>query len=62
MQFISQLRNMFLELSKQHATDKTKVYISSLLNDPNYCVGFILNERYSNIPPVISVPSLNRLK
>lgn len=52
---------MFLELSKQHATEQTKTYLTSVLNNPANEVGYIINERYLNLPPAVSVPLLKKL-
>lgn len=62
IKFKSQLRNYILELSKQHATEIAKNSIHSVLNDPKNSVGLIINERYLNLPPTISVPSFTKLK
>lgn len=58
----SQLRNSILELSKEHATEVAKNSLHSVLNDPKNSVGLIINERYLNLPPTISVPSFSKLK
>lgn len=62
MTFKNQLRNYVLELSTQHATEIAKNSIHSIMNDPKNSVGLIINERYLNLPPTISVPSFTKLK
>lgn len=59
--FVAQLKTLFLELSKQHATEQTKTYLTSVLNNPANEVGYIINERYLNLPPAVSVPLLKKL-
>lgn len=49
-------------MSESYATEKTKEYIQTIFDDDNNSIGFIINERYLNLPPVISVQSFSKLK
>lgn len=51
-----------LELSKQHGENNISDFINNLLNDNNRPVGLLINERYVNIPPAISVPLLQSIR
>lgn len=61
---VQQLRSYFSNLKKQSGsgTDQALSYISSIIDDPQKTVGLIINERYSNLPSEISVPSFTKLK
>ncbi|XKL66200.1 hypothetical protein PGB90_009620 [Kerria lacca] len=62
VRFVNQLKNNLIELSESYATEKTKEYIQTIFDDDNNSIGFIINERYLNLPPVISVQSFSKLK
>ncbi len=49
-------------MAKQHAIERTKEYITSIFEDTTKSVGYIINERYLNLPPALSVPSFPKLK
>lgn len=51
-----------LELSKQHGENNISDFINNLLNDNQKPVGLLINERYVNIPPPISVPLLQSIR
>lgn len=59
---VEQLHSLMLELSKQHSDDKTSNFISELLKDKKKPVALLINERYVNIPPAISVPLLQAIR
>lgn len=45
-----------IALSKEHGDQNTCQFIENLLNDESKPVALLINERYVNIPPPISVP------
>lgn len=53
---VEQLHKLLLELSKEHGDANTSEFIENLLNDDKKPVALLINERYINIPPPISVP------
>ncbi|XP_018903085.2 protein BCCIP homolog [Bemisia tabaci] len=59
-QCTKQLRKFILSLAKDHAEDYSAVE-SLLSNDTSAPVGLIINERFINIPPQISVPLFESL-
>lgn len=58
---VEQLHKLMLDLSKQHGENNTSTFISDLLGDDNKPVALLINERYVNIPPPISVPLLQSI-
>jgi len=58
---VEQLHKLMLDLSKQHSENNTSTFISDLLSDNNKPVALLINERYVNIPPPISVPLLQSI-
>ncbi|KAK9496578.1 hypothetical protein O3M35_013138 [Rhynocoris fuscipes] len=61
LECISQLRTLLVELSTEHGTDRCNTLIRTLLADETKPLGLIINERFVNIPPQISVPLLQSL-
>lgn len=58
---VQQLKTMILERAEKSSTDATlKLLRDILLNDAR-TTGFIINERYINIPSQISVPMMENL-
>lgn len=58
---IQELRNHLLDRTKKHADAATQKRIREILTSAEHSVGFLLNERYVNIPAQISVPLLESL-
>lgn len=58
---VQELRDHLLARSKTHADAATNKQIRSILTSTAHSVGFLLNERYVNIPAQISVPLLDSL-
>ena len=58
---IKQLRSQLSELAKEHSNDETNRTIQNLLNSNSSKLGLLINERFINIPPQISVPLLENL-
>ncbi|KAJ8917672.1 hypothetical protein NQ315_005119 [Exocentrus adspersus] len=56
---IQQFYTLLEDLSSKHASSETKDSIKKLLNDSK--LGFIINERFVNIPAKISAPMLSSL-
>lgn len=51
-----------MDLSKQHGEETTLNFINDLLKDNKKPIALLINERYVNIPPAISVPLLQALR
>lgn len=51
-----------LDLSNQHSENDTSNFIKNLLEDNEKPVALLVNERYVNIPPPISVPLLESIR
>lgn len=51
-----------LDLSKQHGEDSTTNFINNLLQNNKQPAALLINERYVNIPPPISVPLLQSIR
>lgn len=62
MQCIEQLRTYILSKAEKHATDATLIHLRDVLGNDARPVGFLINERFINIPPQISVPLLESLQ
>lgn len=58
---VKELRDHLLDRTKRHADAATQKQIRSILTNAEHSVGFLLNERYVNIPAQISVPLLESL-
>lgn len=59
---VQQLRSLLSELAEEHADDRIKAFVNKILTDDTQNVGLIINERFVNIPPQISVPLLQGLR
>lgn len=46
----------------KYLTERTNKKLGPLLEEPNNRVGLLLNERFINIPPQVSVPLLENLR
>ena len=46
---------------RKYLTEKTHKKLESLFNDASNQIGFLLNERFINIPPQVAVPLLESL-
>jgi len=58
---IQQLRQLLVDLCREHGTDQSNAVVSSLLSNDTRHVGLLINERFINIPAQISVPLLESL-
>ncbi|KAL1447463.1 hypothetical protein WDU94_003649, partial [Cyamophila willieti] len=58
---VQQLRQLLTELAEEHADDRIKAFVQKLLSNDSQNVGLLINERFVNIPPQISVPLLQGL-
>ncbi|XP_014665150.1 PREDICTED: isocitrate dehydrogenase [NAD] subunit alpha, mitochondrial-like [Priapulus caudatus] len=58
---IIQLKTWLLEQCKQHESKKLPA-LTELLEDSNKQLGFIISERFVNIPPQIAVPTYESLR
>lgn len=58
---IQQIRSYLLEKAEKYATDATLKLLRDTFTHPSKHVGFLINERFVNIPPQISVPLLESL-
>ncbi|CAH1714347.1 unnamed protein product [Aphis gossypii] len=56
------LHKLMLDLSNQYSDSETKRFVNGLLGDTTKQVGLLLNERYVNIPPPISVPLFHAIR
>ncbi|KAJ1522831.1 hypothetical protein ONE63_001982 [Megalurothrips usitatus] len=61
MECIKQIHTLLKQYSKL-GDDRTVSKVEQLLNDENNSVGLLINERFVNIPPQISVPLLLNLR
>ncbi|KAH8277361.1 hypothetical protein KR026_009697 [Drosophila bipectinata] len=59
---IAQLRTYLLDRAKTHASGKVYQQLKELLDNEERHVGFLINERFINIPVQISVPLLQNLQ
>lgn len=59
---MEQLHKLMLDLSKQYGDDKSNNFINDLLKNDKIRVALLINERYVNIPPPISVPLLQSIR
>lgn len=60
-EFVKQLKTMILERAEKTSTDATLKLLRDILTNEARTTGFLLNERYINIPSQISVPMLENL-
>lgn len=58
---IQQIRSHVIQMAEKYATDATVKMIRDVFGNDAKHVGFLLNERFVNIPPQISVPLLENL-
>ena len=58
---VKQLKAMILERAEKTATDTTLKLLRDILTNDDRTIGFLINERYINIPSQISVPMLENL-
>uniref|UniRef100_A0A8D8RH50 Protein BCCIP homolog n=1 Tax=Cacopsylla melanoneura TaxID=428564 RepID=A0A8D8RH50_9HEMI len=58
---VQQLRQLLTDLAEEHADDRIKAFVQKLLSNDSQNVGLLINERFVNIPPQISVPLLQGL-
>lgn len=58
---IKQIRTYILEKATENATDETANIFRGVLGNTSKSLGFLLNERFVNIPPQISLPMLESL-
>ncbi|ALC46806.1 CG9286 [Drosophila busckii] len=59
---ISQLRTFLLERAQSNATKEVQQRMRDLLDNEEHHIGFLINERFINIPAQISVPLLQNLQ
>ncbi|KAH8327080.1 hypothetical protein KR074_002594 [Drosophila pseudoananassae] len=59
---IAQLRTYLLDRAKTHASEKVHQQLKELLDNEERHVGFLITERFINIPVQISVPLLQNLQ
>lgn len=58
---VQQLRTYILEKAEKHATDATLKLLRDILGNEGKPTGFLINERFINIPAQIAVPMLDSL-
>lgn len=58
---VQQLKAMILERAEKSSTDATLKLLRDVLTNEARTTGFLINERYINIPSQISVPMLENL-
>lgn len=58
---IQELKSFIIEKADSNASDNTKEVIKNILNDDDHSVGFLINERFINIPAKLSVPLFENL-
>jgi len=59
---VHNLHKLMLDLSNQYSDSETTLFVNGLLSDDTKQVGLLLNERYVNIPPPISVPLFHAIR
>ncbi|XP_017117515.1 protein BCCIP homolog [Drosophila elegans] len=59
---IAQLRTYLQDRAKSHASEQVQQQLKELLDSEQRHVGFLVNERFINIPAQISVPLLQNLQ
>lgn len=58
---IEELRSHILEKAEKNASEACLTYLRDVLGDDGRPIGFLINERFINIPAQISVPLLENL-
>lgn len=58
---IKQIRSYINDKSEQYADEAVKSVFRDILADTTKSIGFLINERFVNIPPQIAVPALENL-
>ncbi|XP_036322917.1 protein BCCIP homolog [Rhagoletis pomonella] len=58
---VEQLRGYIVQRAEKHATDAVLTHFRDVLDNEGRPVGFLINERFINIPAQISVPLLENL-
>lgn len=58
---VQQLMDFVINKSKEHASDDVVHFVNNLFNDDQQKVGFIINERFINLPQSVAEPSLFKL-
>ncbi|CAD6992414.1 protein BCCIP homolog [Ceratitis capitata] len=58
---IEQLRGYIIQRAEKHATDAVLTHFRDVLGNEGRPVGFLINERFINIPAQISIPLLENL-
>ncbi|XP_053947259.1 protein BCCIP homolog [Anastrepha ludens] len=58
---IEQLRGYIVQRAEKHATDSVLTHFRDVLGNDGRPVGFLINERFINIPAQISIPLLENL-
>lgn len=58
---VKQLKTMLLERAEKTSTDAALKLFRDILKNDSQTTGFVINERYINIPPQISTPMLQNL-
>lgn len=59
---VQQIKTMILEKAEKNATDAVLTLLRDILGNDGKPTGFLINERFINIPAQISVPMLDNLK
>lgn len=59
---VHNLHKLMLDLSNQYSDSETTRFVNGLLGDDTKQVGLLINERYVNIPPPISVPLFHAIR
>lgn len=60
-EFVKNVKSMILDRAEKLSTDATLKLLRDILTNDERTTGFLINERYINIPPQISVPMLENL-
>jgi len=53
---VENLHKLMLDLTRLHGDLHTYQFVKQIMSDDKKQVGLVINERYVNIPPPISVP------
>lgn len=61
LECVQQLKAMILEKAEKNSTDSTLKLLREILGSDNKTTGFLINERFMNIPSQISVPMMENL-
>lgn len=59
---VQQLRQLLVELCREHGTDQSNALVNNLLANDAQPVGLLVNERFINIPAQICVPLFESLR